>query len=676
MSCGATSKPASIEIEDLGDKGNESHKRSILLINESVEMVDNNYDHFKNAIFSLIDFFNQTHGKYPDELFKKKFNRKINILNKPKKNKYGTKLKNKDRVIVKKVYLIYAYQKMIANGDIELNDIFMHYIRKRPIRNMSGVNSYALLLPPYPMGGDDDFNGCKHNCYYCPNQTKKNGADVNIARSYLLKEPAVQRGFRNGWSAIRQMNDRMNSLAVQGHNVDKLELIIEGGTYTEYPMDFLEEYHRDIFYAANVFFDIPDENGDKRQPLTLQEEMDINITTKVRIIGICIETRPDAITDEWIRFFRNSGTTRIQLGVQHTNNRILKKINRGHTFEQSCEAVARLRDNCFKVDIHLMPDLPLSNPEEDKRMFETVFTTDVICPDQIKIYPCEVTPFTVIEKWHKNGKFTPYADKDPRQLIDVVKHALALCRPWIRIPRIIRDIPLEYIKGGNRYSNLRQMISDEMTKDGLTTMEIRSREIGRHLDYKLEDAKYSIRKYNTANGIEFFISLESRDKKAIFGFTRLRIPPINSLHTPVFKCLKNKGLIRELHVYNKLVTTQKKDNSTKKAQSSNQSNHVTQHRGTGKRLLQIAEWISWAYNMEGTAVITGEGVRGYYYKRGYHNEDTYAIKKFMTSFDMLIDVAILFSSFINGISFINGVFCIIMVCMYLVYLHYINRHRC
>ena len=155
-------------------------------------------------------------------------------------------------------------------------------------------------------------------------------------------------------------------------------------------MEFLEEYHRDIFYAANVFFDKAlDENNGKRERYSLKKKISINMNGKVRIIGVCIETRPDAITPEWIRFFPRSGTTRIQLGVQHNNNRILKKINRGHTFEDSCDVVELLRNNCFKVDIHLMPDLPLSSPDIDREMFEVVLASDAIMPDQIKIYPAK-----------------------------------------------------------------------------------------------------------------------------------------------------------------------------------------------------------------------------------------------------------------------------------------------
>ena len=599
---------------------------------DDINLVNDNIEKYKNFVYELFQYYQEKHETMKKSIFRKKFNQKMAHINKGVKGVSREKnRKGKYKQVglqVKKTYLVYVYQKMIASNEIEMDDGFFQNIQKRPARNLSGVNSFAILLPPYPMEDNEEyagFNGCRHNCYYCPDQTKKNGADVNIARSYLLKEPAVQRGFRCGWDAYTQMTDRMNSLLRQGHKVDKLELIIEGGTYTEYPMKFLREFHRDIFYSANVFF------TGKRERLTLQEEISINMLGKVRIIGLCIETRPDAITDEWIRFFRESGTTRIQLGVQHTNNRILKKINRGHTFEESCSAVSKLRNNCFKIDIHLMPDLPLASPEEDRKMFDTIFLSNKLNPDQIKIYPCEVTPYTIIEKWHKSGRYTPYADKDPRLLIDVVKYALAICPPWIRIPRIIRDIPLEYIKGGNKYSNLRQMITQEMEKEGTFTDEIRSREIGRNIDYKYEDSQYITRSYKTSDGgTEYFISLESADKRVIFGFLRLRIPP--KIHNPVFQCLKNKGMIRELHVYNNLMCVGEK--------ASKKSNN-TQHRGTGKSLLKIAEWIAWRSGTDGTAVITGEGVRSYYHKRGYRDEDTFVVKKWLINRNALLQCVLL-----------------------------------
>ena len=568
---------------------------------DTFNFVLDNIDTYKSIVYELFHYYQENNNEIK---FKENFEKKIAFL----QRKYKKKLS--------KVYIVYVYQIMIKKNEISNESNFWLYIQKCPSRTLSGVNSFALLLSPYPNGLVGQ--SCKHNCYYCPDETRKNGADDDMPRSYLKKEPAVQRGFRNNWDAINQMNDRMNSLMIQGHEVDKLELIIEGGTYTEFPFDYLENFHRDIFYSANVFFDeVP-----KREKKTIQEEIKINTITQVRIIGICIETRPDAIDEEWIRFFRKTGTTRIQLGVQHTDNTILKKINRGHTFEDSCKAVKILKDNCFKVDIHLMPDLPNSTYEKDKEMFDIVFKTNVICPDQVKIYPCEITPYTVIEKWYKSGKFVPYSENTPELLNAVIKYGMEITPEWVRIPRVVRDIPNEYIISGNKVSNLRQVIEKD-----INLKEIRSREIGRHPQYMNKKKKYYFCKYYHLDDVEYFISLESYDKKVIFGFIRLRLP--NKQHNPYFNCLKNKGLIRELHVYNHIIPVGKKGNHT-------------QHKGIGKKLLFYAEMISWFYGKNGTVVITGEGVREYYHKRGYHSYDTFVIKEWRSLYSIIL-LIILFS---------------------------------
>jgi len=572
------------------------------------QVVLDNIKQYKDIVFILYDFYRINKNK---DNFKKMFERMISSLGKHYKFK------------VTKIFLVYVYQKMIKQNEIDNESQFWLYIQKCPSRNVSGVNSFALLLSPQPHGRTGE--SCKHNCYYCPDETRKNGAEDDMPRSYLKREPAVQRGFLNGWDAINQMNDRMNSLMIQGHEVDKLELIIEGGTYTEFPMSYLLSFHRDVFYAANTFFD-----EKKREPLTIDQEMYINTYTKVRIIGICIETRPDAIDLKWIQFFRQTGTTRIQLGVQHVDNDILKKINRGHTFEQSCEAVDLLKNNCFKVDIHLMPDLPNATPEKDKHMFLLIFNTDIICPDQVKIYPCEVTPYTVIEKWYKNGKYIPYSDNNPKDLLDVIQYGMKLCPPWVRIPRVVRDIPISYIQAGNKFSNLRQMINqDEFT-------EIRSREIARHPDYYNKPTKYVIRKYKAGTGIEYFISLESFDKKVIFGFLRLRL----THSKPLFDSLQYMGLIRELHVYNHLVPV-----------GSKRGRFTSQHKGVGKKLLKYAEWISWIYGKNGVAVISGEGVRQYYNKLGYKQKESFEIKIWMNVYNTIYLVLsilyILYSALLN-----------------------------
>ena len=72
----------------------------------------------------------------------------------------------------------------------------------------------------------------------------------------MFREPAVLRANRNEFLAFDQMISRLDTLMVNGHIIDKLEIIIEGGTYTEYPAKYLEEYNRDLFYAANIYFDL------------------------------------------------------------------------------------------------------------------------------------------------------------------------------------------------------------------------------------------------------------------------------------------------------------------------------------------------------------------------------------------------------------------------------------
>jgi ELP3 family radical SAM enzyme/protein acetyltransferase len=613
MSCSTTKNNTNIDIEDL--LLNNKYMKDEIISNE---------EKYKSMIFEINDWI-----KEKSEIKNFDFHNEFKKI-------YG-KITHKYRIYCKKNILVYHYRKMIESGEILNNNKMWSLIQKRPARNLSGVSIITVLTSPYPNG--QSFS-CKHNCYYCPNEPDQ-------PRSYLKSEPAVARANRNKFDPILQMEDRMKSLMLNGHELDKLEIIIEGGTYTEYPKDYLEKFHRDLIYCANTYFD-----GKKREPYDIDTEIYINKKSRVRIIGICIETRPDALIDDdgvsWLPLFRKWGVTRVQLGVQHTNNAILKKVNRGHTFEQACEAVKYLKDNCFKVDVHLMPDLPGSNPELDKDMVDIVFNTPLLQPDQIKIYPCEVVPWTIIQKWFQNGKYKPYAQSNERGLLDVVKYAMELCPPWIRLPRVIRDIPLHYIEGGNMYPNLRQMLMDELKKEGKQSMDIRARECGRNTNYDINDSIYVTRCYEANDSIEYFISCESDDYKCIFGFIRLRI---QSLYADLeFPCLKNHGLIRELHVYGNLVPV------------GYQKNKETQHKGIGKKLLAIAEEIAcYKHNLDGVAVISGIGVMDYYQKNGYHYKDTFMIKKFYKKY-----------------AYIAYGLIIVSVCLYILYyiqkfdnLHYI-----
>ena len=542
-----------------------------------------------DLLYKLYDFADKN-NKYENlDSLRKNF---IQLFNKESRlNKLNTK----------KTELILEYQKLTENKTLQKNILLEKLLCKKPSRSISGISSITLVMSPFPNG--QRFS-CKRNCYYCPNEPAHKGNNYQAQpRSYLYHEPAVRRANRNNFLAFEQMIDRMDTLFVNGHTIDKLEIIVEGGTYTEYPMEYLNDFNRDTYYAANTYFD----KNPKRDKLSLDEEVFINRSAKVHIIGICIETRPDALSREWIIHFRQCGVTRIQLGVQSTHNHILKKINRGHTIECAVEAMEYLRNLCFKIDIHIMPDLPFTTPELDKQMFD--FTYSVLLPDQIKIYPCAVVPWTIIEKWYNQGKWKPY---EPEVLKEVMDYGMKNCPDWIRLPRVIRDIPGVYIQAGNSKTNLRQTL--EISRD------IRTREIERHSEYYSKPAKIFVDCYNHNKNTglkDYFISYESTDKVALFGFIRLRLPAKKTelKDQDLFPVLKDNALIRELHVYGYNTSV---GNEAK----------ASQHRGIGTKLLKKAEEIAYYNNYPGIVVISGEGVKEYYAKKGYTEKDTFMYKSY------------------------------------------------
>lgn len=525
----------------------------------------------------------------------------------------------------KKTVLLYFYKKLLLNDAIKENKFLEWMLMKSPSRDISGINQITILTSPHP---DNQNFSCKHDCFYCPNEPAHEGNDFTPQpRSYLFSEPAVQRANRNKFCPVSQTFDRLKSLLICGHKCDKLEFIIEGGTFTEYPKPYLKRYFRDFIYTCNVFYDMIKYGGmnspELREKMSLDKEITENKKAKCKIIGICIETRPDAILEkdedgiDWVKTLLCWGVTRIQLGVQHIDNFILKKINRGHTIETAQRAIEICKNNCFKIDIHIMPDLPYSNPDKDKAMFDYIYETPHLQPDQMKVYPCEIVPWTKIKTWYDSGKYKPYGSN--REVIqDVLNYAMEKCPPWIRLPRVVRDIPDQYISGGLKCGNIRQHIE---AKSSFKGKDIRAREIGRHPKYTLDDSRLFVETYEGTYGTEYFISVESYDKKALFGFCRLRIPHKKRKSEGVVypDTLQKRGLIRELHVYGSVVGVL----------SNMHGGNSVQHNGIGKKLVKKAEDISmFKHGKNGVVVISGIGVRGYYEKLGYELVDNYMVKDF------------------------------------------------
>lgn len=478
-------------------------------------------------------------------------------------------------------------------------------LKKRAIRTLSGIAPVAVLTKPYP---------CPGNCAYCP-------SEKDVPASYLSNEPAVMRAIRCQYDPYRQIVLRLKALENNGHEPNKIEIIVIGGTWSYLPEKYKFWYILNCFKAANDYSKLKlpeDPNEDSRlkladslikkvkspflQKLKLADlknnlaiEQKKNETAKYKIIGLTLETRPDYINEKELLEMRRLGATRVEIGVQAIDDQILALNNRGSDTKAIAQATKMLKDYGFKVTYHFMPALPGSTPQRDLEMFKELFSNQNYQPDQIKFYPTVVTKDSLLYRWYKQGKYKPYTDKE---LEDLIAECKATVPSYVRIIRLIRDIPGESIVAGNLVTNLRQV----MQQRGVKCNCIRCREIkDRPMDVK--KAKLIIDKYAASEGIEYFLSYNSPDEKDLYGFCRLRLSP----QSPIAP-----ALIRELHVYGQLVPV----------------GHIkkVQHSGLGKRLIKEAEKIAKKYKAKNIAIISGVGVRNYYKKLGYKLKDTYMKK--------------------------------------------------
>lgn len=510
------------------------------------------------------------------------------------------KLRRKFKCLPKKSQMNFVLKMLVQKGDAPKGLALEKLLVKKAQKSQSGVLVVTVLTSPYPQVGKKKQKfSCQWNCYYCPNEPGQ-------PRSYLHDEPSVLRANRNDFDPVFQFCDRAVTLAMNGHPVDKIELLVLGGTWASYPHEYQETFIRDLFYAANTFFE-----REKRERKSLDEEKLENEGAAVKIIGITLETRPDCINADELRRFRRYGCTRVQLGIQHTDDEILKKINRGCTTEDAIAAMRMLRDCCYKTDIHLMPNLPGSDPEKDRKMFEYVLHSEDLQADQWKIYPCEITPWTVIKKWYDAGEYVPYADDT---LIELLMDVKAQVHPWIRLNRVIRDIPSQYILGGMDEPNLRQVICNRMIRAGKPCKCIRCREVKTD-DQAISVAELVVRKYRANDGDEYFLSFETPDRTKICGFARLRIT--QDPGAGIFPELEGAALIRELHVYGQLVAAGAKN---KKVVADDDETTQAQHIGFGTQLMNKAEEIARAQGYKKVAVIAGVGVRNFYRRLGFEVE--------------------------------------------------------
>ena len=483
--------------------------------------------------------------------------------------------------MVPNVQVLAKYRELLKSGRVEEDEKFLTLFSKRKIRNLSGVAVITVLTKPYY---------CPGRCVYCPTEAR-------MPKSYLANEPGAARALRNEFDPWRQVTSRLQALQDNGHNTDKCELIVLGGTWDAYPKRYQTWFIKRCFDAFNEF-----------NSRSLDAAKTANETAKNRVIGLTLETRPDHVTKAEAKRLRWLGCTRVQLGVQSTNQEVLDLIKRDQTNEQVINATRLLKEAGFKISHHYMQALPGATPEIDLQTIKDAFQTPHYQPDHIKIYPTAVIKTAVLYRWWKEGKYKPYTQEE---LMELLVEIQKIVPEWVRIERLIRDIPSESIHAGNKVTNLRQILEKQMKENGVVCRDIRAREPHHNEVKDIDDVELVVREYQASEGTEYFISYESKDRSVIYAFTRLRLQDMKKHWLPV---LQDTAIIREIHTYGKV-------------KAIDAGSGKVQHKGMGQRLIKEAERIAKEKGYSRMAVIAGIGVREYFRnKLGYHLEDEYMVK--------------------------------------------------
>ena len=510
----------------------------------------------------------------------------------------------------------YKLSKIPSDAEVFLNT--KSRIVTKPMRTLSGVAPVALMTAPFP---------CPHGkCLYCPG-----GLDSpfgSVPQSYTGKEPSTMRGARNLYDPYLIVFNRLEQFVAIGHVPEKVELIIQGGTFPAFPQDYQTGF---IMYALKAlndfgekfyghfddflsFFELPGVLGDAERTRhiherelamkgvsSLEAEQKRNETAKIRCVALCVETRPDWCFERHIDGMLRLGATRVEVGVQCLRDSVLDFVHRGHSVKDSVKATKLMRNSLLKVGYHMMPGLPSMSKEMDIEDFRTLFSNSDFMPDAIKIYPTTVIKGTGLYDLWKSGKYTPLSAEDAADIVVEVKKFVP---KWCRIMRIQRDIPGNVIEAGPSVSNLRQLIEHRVKCRCIRCREPRDKPV----DWSA--VKLLREDYDASGGKEVFLSFEDTKNDLLLGFCRLRIvPESHRSEIPM-----NSAGIRELHVYGQAVPLGEAGD--------------VQHKGLGKQLVAEAERIAKEFGCKKMVVISGVGAKEYYFKLGYKPDGVYVSKWF------------------------------------------------
>jgi elongator complex protein 3 (tRNA carboxymethyluridine synthase) len=580
----------------------------------------------------------------------------VALINDAKLAKLKKKFPKSDGNLFKKSEIVMGYRKLAGkNGLKEFDQNLVKKITKRPVRSQSGVTPITVLTKPFP---------CPGRCIFCP-------SDVRMPKSYLSQEPGAQRAERNWFDPYLQTYNRLLALHNMGHNVDKAEIIILGGTWSFYPESYQIWFIAECFRALNHFqqedqrikikktyqqisekledkneLALTDEpkknevrvvnheiNGDKlkktynqmilelyvapEKRLGLNQfqtaswkelftQQKINETAKVRCVGLVVETRPDNISEAEVIRMRKLGATKVQIGVQSLQGKVLELNHRGHDVAATRRAFQLLRQAGFKIHAHWMANLYGSSVAADKKDYLKLFADPDFKPDELKVYPCSLIKSAELMNYFNDGRWQAYSYEE---LLEIITFALKNTPAYCRLTRIIRDISSGDIVTGNKKTNFRQIATDKLRQAGLQSNDIRAREI-RNEKFKIQNIKLVEISYETSISSEIFLQFVT-DEQKLLAFLRLSLPKEDSFISE----LKDSAMIREIHVYGPA------QNIGYHANKAAQNN--VQHSGLGTQLIRRAEKLAQKAGYKKLAVIASVGTREYYRKRGFTDGQLY-----------------------------------------------------
>lgn len=572
----------------------------------------------------------------------------------------------------------------------ELEKQLLSVLRMKPRRSASGVATITVITKPWPCGGD---------CLFCPN-------DIRMPKSYLHNEPACERAEQNWFDPYLQVTSRLTALSQMGHAIDKIELIVLGGTWSDYPRGYQVWFIAEMFRALNEFEPAVDgacgsaaRLSDDEQPRVLtrssaeergglyrtlgfpqdgsqfgQAAEDIqrrldehacsynqafsehygagspwhavaaeqvatfdelerlqreNETARCRVVGLVVETRPDAITLDSLTMIRRLGCTKVQMGIQSLDQAVLDANDRGIEVSQIERAFELLRVFGFKVHAHAMVNLLGSTPERDKDDYLRLVRGLPFQPDEIKLYPCALIEGARLQERFEAGEWAPYSEAE---LLGILVSDVAATPPFCRISRMIRDFSSHDIVAGNKKPNLRQLVENRLRSQGDVRgiQEIRFREVATG-EVPVDELCMEDVSYGTSNTCEHFLQWVTPENR-IAGFLRLSLPDEEYVRSfsasgevgleseaacfggrrlPV---VPGEAMIREVHVYG--MATQLGAGGTS-----------AQHLGLGRRLIERASEIAREAGYSRLNVISAVGTREYYRHLGFIDHGLYQQKE-------------------------------------------------